>query len=70
MAGRPGEVIYCRRGALLKPLFKWPEWAVWEFIDAPLQIFEAMWNSIYARRGQGWDVNPWVWVLIFKRVED
>lgn len=41
----------------------------WRY-DSPLQIFEAMWNSIYARRGQGWDVNPWVWGIIFKRVED
>lgn len=38
--------------------------------DSPLQAFEALWDSIYARRGQGWDVNPWVWGIIFKRVED
>ena len=40
----------------------------WRY-DSPLQAFEAMWNSIYAKRGFGWDVNPWVWVIIFKRVE-
>ena len=41
----------------------------WRY-DSPLQAFEALWNSIYARRGFGWDVNPWVWVIIFKRVEE
>lgn len=41
----------------------------WRY-DSPLQAFEALWNSIYAQRGFGWDVNPWVWVITFKRVED
>jgi len=26
-----------------------------------------MWNSIYAKRGLGWDVNPWVWAIEFRR---
>lgn len=40
----------------------------WRY-DSPLQAFEALWNSIYAQRGFGWDVNPKVWVITFKRVE-
>ncbi len=28
--------------------------------------FRYVWNVINARRG--WDVNPWVWVIEFKRV--
>jgi hypothetical protein len=28
------------------------------------------WNSINAKRGYGWDVNPWVWVVEFKRIEE
>lgn len=28
--------------------------------------FHILWNSIYAKRGSGWDVNPWVWALNFK----
>ena len=30
--------------------------------------FAHLWNKINAKRGHGWDVNPWVWVLEFKRV--
>lgn len=32
--------------------------------------FSVLWNSIYAADGLGWDVNPWVWVVTFKRVEN
>jgi len=31
--------------------------------------FEELWDSINAKRGFGWDVNPWVWVVEFKTVE-
>lgn len=31
--------------------------------------FESLWDSINAKRGFGWDANPWVWALTFKRVE-
>ena len=29
--------------------------------------FRVLWDSINAKRGFGWDVNPWVWVVSFKR---
>lgn len=29
--------------------------------------FQTLWESINAARGFGWDVNPWVWVVEFKR---
>lgn len=35
----------------------------------PKQRFEKLWNSINADRGFGWDMNPWVWCLTFKRVD-
>jgi len=28
-----------------------------------------LWDSINAKRGYGWDTNPYVWVIEFKRVE-
>ena len=31
--------------------------------------FEHLWDSINAKRGYGWDANPWVWVIKFRRVE-
>jgi hypothetical protein len=30
--------------------------------------FRELWNSINAKRGFGWDKNPWVWVVEFRRV--
>lgn len=31
--------------------------------------YRVLWDEINAARGFGWDVNPWVWVIEFKRVE-
>ena len=31
--------------------------------------FQALWDSINAARGFGWDVNPWVWAVKFERTE-
>lgn len=31
--------------------------------------FAFLWNSLNAKRGHGWDTNPWVWVIEFKRIE-
>lgn len=35
------------------------------YIDA----FADLWDSINAARGYGWERNPWVWVVEFRRVE-
>jgi hypothetical protein len=39
-----------------------------EFVQAR-DSFHSLWDSIYAAKGQGWDANPWVWVVEFKRAE-
>jgi len=31
--------------------------------------FAVLWDSINAKKGFGWDVNPLVWVIEFKRIE-
>ena len=31
--------------------------------------FKTLWDSINSKRGFGWDVNPWVWVIEFRRVK-
>lgn len=33
------------------------------------ESFRALWDSINAKRGYGWDVNPWVWVIQFGRLQ-
>lgn len=34
---------------------------------APLPRFRKLWDSTYAKRGFGWDANPWVWCISFRR---
>lgn len=36
---------------------------------APVLWYADLWDSINAKRGFGWDVNPWVWAITFKRVD-
>ena len=40
--------------------------------NAPKQMqkFIGLWDSINAKRGYGWDANPWVWALTFKVIGD
>lgn len=33
-------------------------------------LFKSTWDEINGKRGYGWDQNPWVWVIEFKRVDD
>lgn len=33
-------------------------------------MFRELWDRINAKRGYGWGVNPWVWVIEFKRAEN
>jgi hypothetical protein len=33
------------------------------------RAFENLWDSINAKRGFGWNTNPWVWVIEFKRIK-
>lgn len=32
-------------------------------------LFKSLWDGLNAKRGYGWDTNPWVWVIEFERVE-
>jgi hypothetical protein len=36
--------------------------------STPLRSFVSLWDSINAKRGFGWDANPWVWEVSFKVV--
>lgn len=35
----------------------------------PVSLFRDLWDSINAKRGFGWDTNPWVWAVTFRRVD-
>jgi hypothetical protein len=35
-----------------------------------LSDFRRLWEKINAKRGFGWRVNPWVWVVDFEREDD
>lgn len=42
-----------------------------EHIDKdPWHWFAELWDSLNAKRGYGWEANPWVWVIEYKRVEE
>jgi hypothetical protein len=30
--------------------------------------YQNLWNALNEKRGYGWDKNPWVWVITFKRL--
>ena len=42
------------------------KWRGFSYVDG----FHFLWDHINAKRGFGWDVNPWVWVIEFKRIEE
>ncbi|RPJ29807.1 MAG: hypothetical protein EHM35_13115 [Planctomycetaceae bacterium] len=37
-------------------------------VITPVILFRVLWNSINAKRGYGWDKNPWVWAVTFRRI--
>jgi hypothetical protein len=36
--------------------------------NSPRWKFQCLWDSINAKRGFGWDKNPWVWAITFKQI--
>ncbi|HDR9093332.1 hypothetical protein QZM46_17465 [Burkholderia vietnamiensis] len=34
-----------------------------------IRAFHDLWDSLNAARGHGWDANPWVWVIQFRRID-
>ena len=41
-------------GVTSQPSYRWGFWSLWD--------------DLYAARGLGWDVNPWVWAATFHRI--
>ncbi|GAV24790.1 hypothetical protein ciss_07230 [Carboxydothermus islandicus] len=40
----------------------------WLNFTTAREAFASLWDSINAKNGYGWDVNPWVWVIEFELV--
>lgn len=34
------------------------------------EVAKILWDSLNAKRGFGWDMNPWVWAIEFKRAKE
>jgi hypothetical protein len=45
------------------------EWGPDEAYDHLIKAFAYFWDQINAKRGYGWDTNPWVWVVGFELIE-
>ena len=35
-----------------------------------IKLFHSLWDAINEKRGFGWDANPWVWIIEFKRIDN
>ena len=35
----------------------------------PAERYAALWDSINAKRGFSWKLNPWVWVITFQKIK-
>ena len=46
-----------------------PERTVTMYDGIYREHFQRLWNSINEKRGYGWEANPWVWVVEFKRLQ-
>ncbi len=38
------------------------------YLDTARDSFETLWDSLNEKRGYGWEDNPWLWVIEFRRV--
>lgn len=50
-ASRPRVDKYNSNQYLIKPIFKWPEWAVWEFIDSRGLPYPSLYDEGFSRIG-------------------
>ncbi len=38
--------------------------------EPPIVMYHELWDELNAKRGYGWDTNPWVWVITFERIDE
>lgn len=39
-------------------------------VSSYIYWYQQLWDKLNAKRGYGWDTNPWVWVYTFERVDN
>lgn len=61
---RAEGIVQTQDGYWLAPLAGVPDFP-WEWAQP---AYASLWNDINDKRGYGWDINPWVWVIEFKMV--
>lgn len=37
-----------------------------DIVSGSKAVYATLWDSIYAKKGYGWNTNPWVWVIGFE----
>jgi hypothetical protein len=50
-----------------------PHWInpeIQEYRRSRKDQFQILWNSINAKRGFDWDLDPWVWVIEFRKLDE
>lgn len=52
-----------------KPPYLSPAYAEKVLKPAFIGAYRVLWDSLNAKRGHGWDTNPWVWVYSFEPVD-
>lgn len=40
-----------------------------EHLPPSIRAFRELWDGLNAAAGHGWDANPWLWVVEFRRIE-
>ncbi|MCW3583979.1 hypothetical protein [Burkholderia cenocepacia] len=40
-----------------------------EHLPPSIRAFRELWDGLNAEAGHGWDTNPWLWVIEFRRIE-
>lgn len=53
-----------RDDAIAEGVSQFYEWAL-----DPIRKYRELWDSLNAKRGFGWDTNPHVWVVSFRRIK-
>ncbi len=58
------------KGACEEGIFDDGKYQIEAPLPYPVATFKHLWDSINSKRGFGWEMNPWVWVVEFRKVAD